>query len=350
MITLRMILSQLKKDLIGKDVYRGTTQTYTLLANQFGHFSLGFIPTAIIYSYLQYGTNHREQLHWPWIIVAAFWTVFELFHLQHAVVGHRKRAHRKNGTAFQPFPFKPAWSNIRLDTFTDIGFFCAGTLLAGYLFLHNRGLLCAFVAVFLLVQCLFGYWYKTKMYLQEANFPFHYRLSQWVLHIHPDNAADIQQFLNGPDKGSHLLVLGDDVQEKASLCVGIATELAFRQRSCQYLTAMKLLPLFGQQHPDSHHSLEQQSLWNWRQSSVLIIDDINPAQPMASEGLTAAAFLHHIKHQEFEGLNKESLRNKNVIWVLGSCKATQEQAEWQAMLEGLGIAPEQIATVYLRKD
>jgi hypothetical protein len=91
-------------------------------------------------------------------------------------------------------------------------------------------------------------------------------------------------------------------------------------------------------------------LWNWRQSSVLIIDDINPAQPMASEGLTAAAFLHHINHHQFEGLNKESLRNKNVIWVLGSCRATQEQAEWQAMLQGLGIAPEQIATVYLRKD
>jgi hypothetical protein len=230
MITLRMILSQLKKDLIGKDVYRGTTQTYTLLANQFGHFSLGFIPTAIIYSSIQYGTYHREQLHWPWIAVAAFWTLFELFHLQHAVVGHRKRAHRKNGTAFQPFPFKPAWSNIRLDTFTDIGFFCAGTLLAGYLFLHNQWLGWIFIGVFLFVQCLFYYWYKTKMYLQEANFPFHYRLSQWVLHIHPDNAANIQQFLNGPEKGSHLLVLGDDVQEKASLCVGIATELAFRQR------------------------------------------------------------------------------------------------------------------------
>jgi len=123
MITLRMVARQLKKDLIGKDVYRGTTQTYTLLANQFGHFSLGFIPTAIIYSIIQNATNQREIIHWPWVSVLAFWTFFEVFHYQHAVVARRKKASRRANEGQQAFPFKPAWGNIRMDTLTDIGFF-----------------------------------------------------------------------------------------------------------------------------------------------------------------------------------------------------------------------------------
>ncbi len=43
-IPIKAILCQLKKDLVGKDAYRGVSLTYSLLANQFGHFSLGFIP------------------------------------------------------------------------------------------------------------------------------------------------------------------------------------------------------------------------------------------------------------------------------------------------------------------
>ncbi len=48
-ISSKHVLKQLKDDLIGKDSYRGVTLTYTWLANQFGHFSLGFIPTCFIW-------------------------------------------------------------------------------------------------------------------------------------------------------------------------------------------------------------------------------------------------------------------------------------------------------------
>ena len=48
-ISAKNILLQLKADLIGKDSYRGVTLTYSWLANQFGHFSLGFIPATILF-------------------------------------------------------------------------------------------------------------------------------------------------------------------------------------------------------------------------------------------------------------------------------------------------------------
>jgi hypothetical protein len=347
MITHKMIRCQLKKDLIGKDVYRGTTQTYTLLANQFGHFALGFIPTAVIYSFIQYGTNHREQLHWPWISVAAIWTIFELFHLQHAVVGHHKKAHQTSHQGFQQFPFQPAWGNIRLDTFTDIGFFCTGALLAGALFLHNTLLLYIFLVLFIPLLLLFGYWYKVKMYLQEAQFPFHYRLSQWIIYISPENGETVKRYLANQQQGQHLLVFGSDIPQKASLCIGLATELAFLQKPCLYLTAMKLLTQFTNQAADSHHSLEQESLWSWRDAGVLIIDDVNPSHENSREVIAASKFSESINHSQFGDLNKEALRKKNVIWVLGHHGDVNHQFEWEDMLCKLGIAREQIHKVLL---
>ncbi len=48
-ITTKLIFSQQKADLIGKDSHRGITLTYAWLANQFGHISLGFISTLILF-------------------------------------------------------------------------------------------------------------------------------------------------------------------------------------------------------------------------------------------------------------------------------------------------------------
>ncbi len=52
-ISFKRILKQLKADLIGKDSYRGVTLTYAWLANQFGHISLGFIPTFLVYYFIK---------------------------------------------------------------------------------------------------------------------------------------------------------------------------------------------------------------------------------------------------------------------------------------------------------
>jgi len=46
--TAKMIFRQILNDLSGKDAYRGVTITQTWMANQFGHFSLGFFLTLIL--------------------------------------------------------------------------------------------------------------------------------------------------------------------------------------------------------------------------------------------------------------------------------------------------------------
>lgn len=78
-ITGRDIRNQLKADLIGKDSYRGVTLTYTWLANQFGHISLGFIPTFILYIILSRYFTEASASFWSAVYISAAWFVFETF-------------------------------------------------------------------------------------------------------------------------------------------------------------------------------------------------------------------------------------------------------------------------------
>src|SRR5437868_6970539 len=77
-ITRKDVLRQLGADLIGKDSYRGVTLTYTWLANQFGHFSLGFVPTILIHIFL-YNKSLTYTALWPPIIISLFWLGFETY-------------------------------------------------------------------------------------------------------------------------------------------------------------------------------------------------------------------------------------------------------------------------------
>src|SRR6266446_7166380 len=78
-ITGRDIRNQLKADLIGKDSYRGVTLTYTWLANQFGHISLGFIPTFILYIILSRYYNNEYASFWAAAGISGAWFIFETF-------------------------------------------------------------------------------------------------------------------------------------------------------------------------------------------------------------------------------------------------------------------------------
>src|ERR1017187_5587599 len=75
-ITGRDIRNQLKVDLIGKDSYRGATLTYTWLANQFGHISLGFIPTFILYIILSRYYNNESASFRAAVFISAAWVIF----------------------------------------------------------------------------------------------------------------------------------------------------------------------------------------------------------------------------------------------------------------------------------
>jgi hypothetical protein len=343
-ISARAIRKQLWEDLVGKDAYRGVSLTYAWLANQFGHFSLGFIPTILIYICIIKSGHTTKNINWPYITIALIWLVIELCIFTFSIFKKGKIIWFK---IYMPrFPFKPVWCNLIFDLITDIGFFWSGTLGAALVFVFNLFTAGFFTLLIILLFLSFRYWYPAKMYLQEARYPFHFRLSQWDLHISNKNKDTVETFLKSTETGKQILIFGKDIAEKTSLCVGIATELSFKRKTCTYLTAIKLFSMFFEQDTDDFN-IASKSLWAWRDSSLLIIDDINLSHT-TEELISVNEFYDFLNNDDFSKENREVILNRKIIWVLG--KDTPENTKefaWKNLLKKIGVEEGNISIVDL---
>jgi hypothetical protein len=179
-IPFKRILQQLKADLIGKDSYRGVTLTYAWLANQFGHISLGFIPTFLVYHFFNI-TVLKSALY-----VAIFWSLFELYNFLGPLLSKRNsNSDVLLNQAKNTYVFKPKWFNVAFDTFTDVCFFTLGCFLFAFCVLKfdDNSVLIVLSILGLYLAFAIRYWYVTKMYQFYARFPFQFRLSQWNFNI-----------------------------------------------------------------------------------------------------------------------------------------------------------------------
>ena len=346
-ISRKDILKQLKADLIGKDSHRGVTLTYAWLANQFGHVSLGFIPTFILYRFLSKNWTGGKASLWSAGIVSITWLLFEAYNFLGPLLSKRQ-SHSK--VLFLPksnYKFEPAWKNIAFDTITDLFFFWFGAFLSGLICFYT---LPALIVVLLLFTVLLiypaRYWYLTKMYLQIPQYPYQFRLSQWDFPIGNEEKKIVQYFLDNKNNGLHLFVFGSKGSGKTSLGVAIATELSIKHHACIYTTAVKLCSMLFEQNATSVN----ESIWNWRTSSALIIDDINPGSPIKDEIITPKFFRCLLDtYLDRNDENRKVLKNCNVIWVLGDRPGADKKAfgEWQEMLKEIGVKEEKILCINL---
>src|SRR5688572_11092581 len=125
-ISVADILRQLKADLIGKDSYQGVTLTYAWMANQFGHYSLGFIPTLILYFFLRDNSSFDRPAYSATFIISTSLLLFKLYNFLMPLLSKKKS---KSKILFMPgirYNFEPAWGNVAFDTFTDLCFFWLG--------------------------------------------------------------------------------------------------------------------------------------------------------------------------------------------------------------------------------
>lgn len=340
----RLILEQLKQDLTGKDSYRGVTLTYAWISNQFGHFALGFIPSMILYQVFELEDSYEDPMIIA-LMVLAFWLLFESINFLGPLLieSNSKKSFpffKTKGT----YTFNPRWLNIGLDTFTDICFFCIGAFTYSILISYSHFNL--FILLFLLViifkPC--NYWFLSKMYQWHAQYPFQFRLSQWNLTMTETNKRKVIRFIKDTEvKSKHLLVYGGHKSGKTSLAVGIGNELSLKQRSCLYISAIKLM---GELYYDDSNKEMNKSLWNWRDVEYLIIDDINPGSPINEEFLSATKFLNQIDTGTIcNEPNRETLKNKNIIWILGN----KNENTWNEMIRTLGVRHENIIELNLKE-
>lgn len=332
------IRKQLVYDLIGKDSYRGVTLSYAWLANQSGHFALGFVPTCFMYQWLR----QCFAIEFPAIVaawsVALFWLLFEVFNVLKSIFFSKP----KGG-----FTFRPQWGNVVFDTATDVLVFAIGAFAASVACNWFHNLWVAWLWGMLLLLYPAYYWYTTKICQQQAGFPFQFRLSQWAGGLTDLQKNTVVQFLaKSRQQQQHLLITGGINTGKTSMSVGIGNELAIQQQSVSYVTATKLLGYFYLPNP----AITNNELWHWRSASTLIVDDINAGLPneVANALITAPTLQRHLQNTHYGAINLQALQQQNIIWVLGSGSEMQAQlSDWQQLLVSLGIPDVNIHSLHL---
>ena len=342
-ITLKRILKQLKDDAIGKDSHRGITLTYAWLANQFGHISLGFIPAFLVFHFFKVDEIKSA------IYISLGWLAFETYNFLGPLLSKRES---NSDMVFIPkqskYNFKPKWNNVAFDTFTDVCFFAFGAFLFSLIISKSNTVIIvlAILGIYLLIAS--RYWFITKMYQFYARFPFQFRLSQWDFNIDATNKSKVDAFLKlDKSVGNHLLIYGSLSTGKTSLGVGILNELSIKNNSCLYVNAIKMFNYFFKDEGDV---LETHEIWNWKSVDFLMIDDINPSEPIEDELISPKKLLSFIDTLKSENIeNRETLKNKNVIWVLGSKLPFGEENndKWKKMLLDIDIAEGKISTINL---
>lgn len=329
-ISLRQIIKTIHADLIGKDSHRGITLTYGWMANQIGHFALGFIPTVLLVSL---GKTSTSSL----LIVSGFWLAFEIYNAMSPLY---KKEYKGNGT------FKPHWLNLTFDTFTDLCFFWLGS--SSYYFLVEgiNPYFGYYIAGSLLIIIFSRYWFLTKLYQQNALLPYQFRLSQWNGFLRPIDTETIKGFLVNGSTQHHFIVFGEKGSGKTRLSVGIANEMAIRHKKSYYTTFSKWCSLIN----SSDHEIKNSTftLWNWMESEILVIDDINPGEPVEANRYTAEDIPLFAMNQ-FGERNSKYLLGQSVIWVVGSTPERSSKDKWIQSLEKLGVPRNHISIIDLQE-
>lgn len=345
-VTASDILHQLKEDLIGKDSYRGVSLTYSWLANQFGHFSLGFIPTLLVYARLnKHYPSEKASLHAA-MIVSATWLLFELFNFLGPLL-LKKNPQAQMLPAFnKKYVFKPAWVNVGFDTVTDVAFFSWGAHAAGLMLHFSCALLWLVIILGVVLLYPTYYWYMTKIYVQRAQYPYQFRLSQFDLAIDDADKKIVESFVTDKTPGKHLFIFGSRGSGKTGLSIGIATEQSIGHHVCLYTTAMKLYSMFREPEPKVSTVNDRKDFWTWRNASLLIIDDINPGHPVA-DIVSPDKFIELL--DAGSSSNRTCIKNKRIIWVLGNVDTPESYLKtWQEALKELEISAGDISFVSLK--
>lgn len=342
--TSKEIWKQLKDDLIGKDSYRGVSLTYSWLANQWGHFSLGFIPTLLLHLYYYRKESFDRPALVSMLVMAGIWTIFELYNFLMPILSKKTSKSTWLYLPNKKASFNPPWKHVAFDTGTDLLYFYLGIICAG-IFLEGDPIYFYILAVLVLIMIYPTYhWYTTKMYLQYANYPIQKRLSQWEGYIDPNEKSIVEFFVTQGSPGKHLLVYGSDIRNISDLGIGILTEKSNKKHTCCYFTAVKFYQVFEDENEEVGPGF-----WDWTSAEYLAIDDINTTIVEKRPLIKASEFLNTIQSNERD--IRPILREKNVVWILGSyVDAYKKAMSWKDMLMSIGVDENRIETIKIKKE
>jgi hypothetical protein len=261
------------------------TATYSWVADQFGHFALGFeITFALSWVFVLQGWDQLPTILWvPALILIGF----SLKELSDYMTARSKATQSKSD-----FPFDNG--EILWNMGTAVLYIGLGVAIAGPAVVLSRRWdsqpALALVPLLLLIPVavvagLVGVWWlRRKITFQQAGLPMMYRLAIFPNYLGEGaelkaNIAYIDALIDPRQpSGRHLVIAGPPLAGKSSLATGVGTEFAFKEGIGRYTTLIKLLEAEPVRNPESDSPSEFQDgriLWPLQSADILIVDDVD---------------------------------------------------------------------------
>lgn len=336
-----MILKQLYSDIFRKDAQQGVTLTYAWLANQFGHFALGFITAVGIYFY--HHPDESDYTFYGAFFSGVGWFVYEAFLFTRTLIKWKRKS---------TSPFAVNLKFLLFDVWTDLGFFWLGSFVF-YMAHHAHipWIQCVAVGLIVVMLIVFYLWYNTRIHQQEAHLPFALNLAQWRGALSQEQVAQIDRFARHDDGPQHLLLFGPRKSAKNNLAVAIANELVSRNKRLYYVSINEFFRMLYENAERLQEYRGGDGLWNWRQCDALVVDHINPGDPVPGDIVTPDMLYEHISNQAFGSKNINTLRSQKVVWVVGdiddSSRADVVTKNWISALQKIGIYEDEILIIQM---
>ena len=357
-VPLCQLLCQVRQDLFSKEAQTGYTYTYVWMANQVGHFTLGFLPTLLFtWFFVSIGWPLNGSCEWTkdlcgpvlglscWVYVLvlgeiAFWVFVEAWDVW-------AEWHNWHG----PFPFD-FW-DVFWDALTALLFIGFGLAVA-FVSLKSWCLaLLAFAAGLVVALLLAWYWLPRRFCFQRAKLPYLFRLADFGISdgagsTPGQTVAQIVEGLlrGGPGDPRHVLLFGRIGTGRTSLAVGIGTEYSFTVRRARYLTFAQFIEA-AQDPPATNPSTDSTcnfQPWPWDNSDILILDDVVDVvngQMVQTPGQICGLLA------QLAASVPDKLACRRTVWVLGPADDAQAQVWARELANALDENSNQFRTVLL---
>jgi hypothetical protein len=323
-------------------VQSGYTLSYIWMANEMGHFSLGFIITFFIvwiWKLISPSSSYTGIMLWIPFVHAGIWIVKEVIDFIMESIQAKKK---KN--------FPVDLGDIFWDMMTAILNFSLGIAVAYVSLISFSWPLIIYGCSIPVTLLVTWYWLYRKICFQQAGLPFQFRLGDFSKRFSNDdsvNAAICKQILDVCTKnitGKHFLVFGKQGTQKTGLGVGMATEWTFNKGIARYTTYFKFLQLLP--FPSEPTVQDGRKLWSWRYADMLVVDDVNPGidavSPASCANSRPDCFKNCLQNLGNSSENLKNLKDKTMVWIIGD---VTNQNEWSNAFVSLGFPAQDIIII-----
>lgn len=267
-LSIPALLKQIKDDLWCKESVTGYTYSYTWMANQLGHYSLGFGPSILILTaYTAFVGFH------PYVALIALLPTLLMVLKEVGDVNTEIVRDKAN-----PGLMALDLSGVNKNAATAVWFTFVGSCVAAASYLSPLfspwvgGIFSSAVFLALCVPSfiILKYWVERKVCFQQSGLPYFFRLSYTGDSVmnKTEVANAVCDFINGYTQA--LTIVGAARTGKTNLACAIGTELSIRKVKVRFGCLDEFLETWEDGRYKAHLAY---ILWSWGEADVIILDD-----------------------------------------------------------------------------